>query len=562
MSRGMLWALACALTAIILGGCERSAGAGAKADDEPLSANPIVVFATAGDRNTVIPLPGAIDEPVRLVNAPRSIRLKDGELIVSHAVPVHEKAIVRRESSGETRIVWNATQPVDGPAYPLKISDSGRWLVDANGKPFQGNGEAIWTVFAQLDRQNVAFYFRDRSRKGVDLAVGRMIEHRFSNNDPVSANAFGETPFSARIGWGAFLGTGSEDFTTPNERYWRHVDWILREAYRYGIVFIVFPAYVGYGHDEAGWTEEMRANGPARMRAYGEFLGRRYASYPNIIWALGGDWGPVAGNSDVTAEVNALAEGIRSQDPVHLMTAKSERNRSSVDDYDQPWLDINAVYTWPTNTAEQFRRNRIKAPDMPAFLIEGYYGNEHGIDGFDIRRQIWQALLYGGFAHIYGNSPTWYFGRDSRASANYFADVKGLEWRYVLNRLGAQYLKYVAVLQAVRDFSKLEPDFERQVVPNEHVWAASNAEQLIAYVGAGTDKVAVNTAQFAAGRYFVNWYSPATGALVRRGSRSLVSREVTLEAPSRDDWILLLDNAELKAPEPGFPFAGEGVGDR
>ena len=82
------------------------------------------------------------------------------------------------------------------------------------------------------------------------------------------------------------------DFTTPNEAYWSGIDALLARLNEHGILAFAFPAYVGYaGNSDQGWMGEMVANGPSRMRAYGEFIAKRYAHQPNIVWMLGGDFG-------------------------------------------------------------------------------------------------------------------------------------------------------------------------------------------------------------------------------------------------------------------------------
>ena len=42
--------------------------------------------------------------------------------------------------------------------------------------------------------------------------------------------------------------------------------------------------------ETAGWLHTALANGPARCRAYGQYLGNRYKDFPNIIWLNGNDF--------------------------------------------------------------------------------------------------------------------------------------------------------------------------------------------------------------------------------------------------------------------------------
>ena len=94
----------------------------------------------------------------------------------------------------------------------------------------------------------------------------------------------------------------------------RTSDRILRLAADYGFVVILDPAETG------GWLGTMVSNGIDKLRAYGQYLGRRYKDFPNIIWMHGNDyqaWGP---KND--PYVTAVARGIRDVDPNHLQTVE------------------------------------------------------------------------------------------------------------------------------------------------------------------------------------------------------------------------------------------------
>ena len=84
---------------------------------------------------------------------------------------------------------------------------------------------------------------------------------------------------------------------------------MLARLNEHGILAFAFPAYVGYaGNSDQGWMGEMVANGPSRMRAYGEFIAKRYAHQPNIVWMLGGDFGEF--NPSQAAVERAFIEGL------------------------------------------------------------------------------------------------------------------------------------------------------------------------------------------------------------------------------------------------------------
>ncbi len=53
-----------------------------------------------------------------------------------------------------------------GPAYPLKLSAGNHYLVDQAGTPFFIQGEAAWSLIAQLDTADVETYLSDRLGEG------------------------------------------------------------------------------------------------------------------------------------------------------------------------------------------------------------------------------------------------------------------------------------------------------------------------------------------------------------------------------------------------------------
>lgn len=60
-------------------------------------------------------------------------------------------------------------------------------------------------------------------------------------------------------------------------------------------------------------------------------------------WVMGGDRNP----DDVLEHVRALAEGIRSQDERHLMTAHCFPDAAAMDEYEtDEWLTLNQTYTY------------------------------------------------------------------------------------------------------------------------------------------------------------------------------------------------------------------------
>ena len=101
--------------------------------------------------------------------------------------------------------------------YPLRISPDHRHLIDQSGAPFLILGDAPWSLISGLTKEEAEVYLEGRRRQGFNSIIVNLIEHKF--HGPV--NRYGEGPF-----------TTPGDFSTPNEKYFEHADWVIRRAAR------------------------------------------------------------------------------------------------------------------------------------------------------------------------------------------------------------------------------------------------------------------------------------------------------------------------------------------
>ena len=191
----------------------------------------------------------------------------------------------------------------DAVAFPLAKAPDGSHLVDANGRAFLLHGDTAWSLIADVSAEDARLYLEDRRRRGFNTILVNLIENRFSRKAP--RNFYDAPPFSV-----------PGDFAAPSEAYFAHADRILEDAARLGLLVVLTPAYLGYKGGREGWYRAMRESGPETLRAYGDFLGRRYARFDNIVWLHGGDFNP----PDRTLSA-VIAEAIRKQAPRALHSA-------------------------------------------------------------------------------------------------------------------------------------------------------------------------------------------------------------------------------------------------
>lgn len=429
--------------------------------------------------------------------------------------------------------------PTSSGIYPLTVSS--QTIQKADGSALAINGEAAWSAASQLTAAELDIYLSDRAAKGLNAIIVNLIEAHFSDTSPVYDDSNGNPPFNSTTG-------GYLDFSDPNTSYWSWIDDLIDAANSYDIIVIACMAYLGYGHGSEGWAAAISANGSTKMGQYGTFLAQRYASKPNIIWLLGGDADPVD-TYNLTAEIGALATAIKADDSVHLMTAHPAPGSLGSDQYSS-WIDFDTAYpSGNTTLAAAVKTGYQNTPALPVLMVEGYYGNEHSMTDLLLRTEMYQSVLGGMVGHVYGNSPMWYFGVDSGASGNSFADTGGLDWATHLDSFGAAYLPYVEAIQAAYDLSTLTPDYSHTAVTAGYgtegagyASAAYSSDLLIAYVPGGSGQtLTIDKSQFTAGTFDVSWYNPRNGSTTSGGTTMMGSGSENFTAPDTNDWVLILE---------------------
>jgi hypothetical protein len=420
---------------------------------------------------------------------------------------------------------------VANAVFPLRVEAGKRYLVDAAGTPFLMQGDSPWSLMVQLTREQVDQYLDDRRARGFNTLLVNLIEHKFSNNPP--KNVYGNGPF---------LTPG--DYSTPNELYFAHADWVIQRAASKGFLLLLVPSYLGYGGGDQGWYQEMTANGTAKMREFGRYLGRRYSGFANILWTHGGDYNPPN-----KALVNEIAAGIREFDTRSLMSAHSAPETAAADYWgSESWLQVNNVYTYNTVYSAALTQY-ARADQKPFFYLEGRYENEAG-EGTEqrVRVQAYHALLSGAAGQVFGNNPIWHFNGPGLYPT-------ALTWQQALSGPGSQSMTHARTLFASRSWWTLQPDATNLVLTGglssnqDRAVAARAADRsfAIAYMPS-VRTVTVNLAQLAGPNVNARWYDPANGTYVSipgspfPASGSQTFRPATANASSFGDWALVLES--------------------
>jgi hypothetical protein len=418
------------------------------------------------------------------------------------------------------------TTPPTTAAFPLRPSSDHRYLVDANGRPFLLQGDAAWSLIAQLRTEDVDKYLDDRKARGFNTILVSLLEHKFASNAP--SNIYGDAPF-----------TKPGDYSTPNEAYFAHADWVLQRAAEKGFLVLLTPSYMGYGGGDEGWYQEMEANGADKLRSYGRFLGQRYHGLSNIIWVQGGDYNPPD-----KSLADAIAEGLAETMPGALQTAHTAPGFSASSYWgDRSWLTLDNVYTDTDTYSPSVQL--YKQTSRPFFLIESIYENEHGIATQGLRSEAYGALLGGATGQVFGNNPMWHFDGPGLFDT-------GMTWQEALASRGAQSMTHLQQLFADLAWWKLHPDVNGTFLTAGVDSSGGRAAAAIASDGSlgvvyvpSQRRLTLDLGVLAGTNVTLTWYDPSSGASIpATASPASSAATYELEAPGGNadgagDWVLI-----------------------
>jgi hypothetical protein len=412
--------------------------------------------------------------------------------------------------------------------FPLTISADRRRLLDGDGQPFLVQGDAAWSIIANLTYEDAVRYLDDRRAKGFNTVLVNLIEHLFSSDPP--RDLAGREPFMT-----------PGDMSTPNDAYFDAAERVLEACAERGFLVVLAPTYIGYRHERAaagvsphldGWYDEIVATGPDGCRRYGEYLGRRFGHFANIMWCIGGDWHP----DQARAGLDAAAAGLRSAGAHGLFTAHVHPETSPIEAFNgSDWLDVNVTYTYGI-VHEQLIRDWRRDPVWPFFLMESSYEGEHNASDLQVRRQAWWSVLCGANGHIMGNHPIWLFWTGWQDALDLPASVAMARWGSFFREL---------------PWAELIPDLDRRLVTG----GLGEARGLDRVTGALTPDARLGVAYLPAHRPLevqlgamagpnvrVGWFEPATGRRLAAGTM-LAEGVAWLTPPFAEDAVLTLETA-------------------
>jgi len=431
----------------------------------------------------------------------------------------------------------------------LRVSENRRFLEWEDGSPFIWLGDTAWELFHRLRLEEAEAYLENRRTKGFTLVQAVALAELDGLETP---NVYGEIPLL------------DNDPRKPNERYFAFVDSIITKADQLGIFVGLLPTW-GDKVEKLNHGKGPVIFDPESARHYGEWIGRRYKNQSNLVWINGGDRSGGEANHPVWT---ALAEGIKSVDPNHLMTFHplgGENGRSSSEWFHHAaWLDFNLAQSGHRKrdlpNFKLVARDYERIPIKPCLDGEPRY-EDHPVDwkplelgwfdDSDARQAAYWAVFSGAFGHTYGCHPVWQMYAAGREPVSYVRR----SWREALDLPGAAQMLHLKRFLSTREFVWRVPDqslIQPGEIPatdceNRAVRDEKNTRAWI-YLPFG-GKVAVNLERLEAKSLRAVWLDPRSGQTLP-ASEAWNSRSAQLSAPSAgrgQDWVLSLSDLDTHA---------------
>jgi hypothetical protein len=424
-----------------------------------------------------------------------------------------------------------------GPAYPLKVSENRRYLVDQKNVPFLIAGESPQGLMVNLSENDAEMFFANRQGHGFNTVWINLLCEPYTGGRKDGSTYDGILPFLT-----------PDDLATPNPAYFERCDRMLRLAARHGLLVMLDPIETG------DFLKVMTQNGPAKCRAFGQYVGARYESFDNLLWLHGNDYQKWRDPTN-DAVVTAVALGIKDKDARHLHTIELDFEISSSLD-DPNWasiVNLSAAYTYYPTYA-QVLKDYNRTNFMPTFLIESDYEFEQRSLPVTLRREEYWANLSGATGQLYGNTFTWPFKEG---------------WKTNLDTPGAIQMANVKALFEGRAWFDLVPDQAHQVViagygtfdasstegnhynmTSDYVTAGRVADGSLVLAYLPTFRpITVDLTQLR-GPATAQWFDPSSGHYSTIEGSPFANSEKHIFIPPRhnadgdDDWVLVLEAAK------------------
>ena len=426
----------------------------------------------------------------------------------------------------------------------LKVTADGHYLQFEDGTPFFWLGDTGWELFHRLKKTEIEKYLENRRKKGFNVIQAVILAEFDGLRKP---NQYGEIPLK------------DLDPTQPNEKYFGLVDWTVNEALKRNIFMGLLPTW---GDKVIKlWGKGPEVFDETNAYSYGKWLGQRYASFPNIIWILGGDRPPLTDSVDKKEVWRSMAKGIFEATNQRAVITYHPWGESSSTQFwpNEPWLTIHMLQSGHARKEnpvwEWINRDRQIMPVKPVLDGEPNY-EDHPINwdkkngyfrDYDVRRQCYRSVFSGACGVTYGNQAMWQFYSNREEPIAY----PERSWIETLDRPGAFQVGYLKRLIESKSALNRIPDQSiiqaGQGDKAEYITAFRDAQNKygMIYLPVGK-KIVVNTFFIEGDNVKVSWFNPRSGK-IEKTNNTKKSASMEFNAPSvglKNDWVLIIEKKD------------------
>ncbi len=426
-------------------------------------------------------------------------------------------------------------------AQTFTVSANQRYVLK-DKQPFIWIGDTAWELFHALNRESAERYLAKRAEQGFTVIQAVVLAELDGLSSP---NAYGHTPL---IG---------QDPAQPDERYFKHVDFIIDKAGELGLTLALLPSWGDKLYKDS-WGKGPEIFNKENARQYGRWIGNRYKNRKNIIWITGGDRSPRKNSED--ADIwRAMAQGIEDGaggPEMALISFHPQPNEEGASEWfhRDSWLDFNMFQTGhcrDANVYEKILNAWNRTPHKPVLDGEPVY-EDHPVcfnagdlgtsSAYDVRKSVYLSVFSGGFGVTYGCHSVWQMNRPGVEPVNgphYY-------WYDALNLPGANQMKHLKSLMASRPVLDRIPDQslieENHYDAHQRVQATRGKDYAFIYSAYGKP-FTVYSGKITGNKLKACWYNPRNGETKDAGEKENRGKHVFIP-PSGGyghDWVLVLD---------------------
>jgi hypothetical protein len=385
-----------------------------------------------------------------------------------------------------------------------RVSENGRYVVDAKGKPFFWQGDSEWELLYALTAKDAKELLHTRRVQGFTV-VQAMCDGVF----PKWIAPDKLPPSRELMPW------MDNNPLTPNEAFFTRMDAIVTAAQEEHLLLLI-----GVYH-----LDDIKANRItlANVGAWTRWLAHRYKDAPNVIWTMYSPLDPSA-----FPLVRAAVRGLREGDAgAHLVTLHPEgvAGSSSVVEAD---LSLNTFQSLASGDLNyQFAQaDYARTPPKPVVNGEARYEADGGTTAFEVRRSAWLSYLAGA-AFSYGHINNW----KSPGS-----------WREWVNSPGAAQIAVIGSFLRSLTWWKLIPDQSVLIDGGEGAAARSaDAKWILAYLPTNSP-VTLNLSVMTSSKMaLISWINPLNGERSNIGRYPTSARPNLTPPANWEDAVLLAE---------------------